>query len=311
MSFVSPKKAQPSLKYLRPRDMRRLKNLWFAARVIVEGAYAGRHKSPFKGSSQEFTDYREYAPGDEIRMIDWKAFARTDRYFIKVFEKETDMTCYLLVDGSASMGFGGKAYDRFLPDEDYSKFEYGCYLAAALSYLIVKQGDKVGLTLFDDEVRSHLRPGGSLPHLYRLLHLLERYTTGRKTSISHVLRNTFPLFRQKGLVLVISDLLDDPEEIFDALNLYRYGGHEVILFHLLHRYELELPPLASVNFIDSETDERVTSVPGDIRESYQELIGEFTDQISSYANARGIDYQLMSTDTPFHEALEKYLEKRA
>src|SRR5206468_1362616 len=160
--------------YLRPKDLKALNNLLFAARIIVEGVHSGRHKSPYRGSSPEFVDYREYNPGDEIRTIDWKAYARTDRYFIKLFEKETDMNCYVLVDKSASMSYGGQAYRNLLPAQDVSKLDYAYYLTAALAYLMVQQGDKVSVSLFDTRLAQHIRPGGTFPHLYEILHTLER-----------------------------------------------------------------------------------------------------------------------------------------
>lgn len=300
-----------SQKYLSPQHLRVLKNLFFAARVIVEGNYAGRHKSPYKGSAQEFTDYREYCPGDEIRIIDWKAYARTDRYIIKLFEKETDMQCYVMLDSSASMGFGGHEYDHLFPRPELSKYEYACYLAAALSYLAIKQGDKVGLTLFDRDIKTHIAPGGTFSHLYRMLNLLEWNKVGSQTSISRVLRETFPLLKRKGLLILISDLLDDPEDIFNALSMYAHEKFEIILFHVLHRYELSLPSLPSVNFIDSETGEQITSVPTDIRESYQEEIQTFLDRITSLSRSRRIDYQFLNTQTPYYIALQKYIQRRA
>ena len=291
--------------------MRQFRNLLFAARTIVEGVYTGRHKSPFQGASQEFVDYREYAPGDEIRSIDWKAYARTDRYFIKLFEKETDMACYLLVDCSASMAFGGTTYRQYPRAGVLSKFEYACFLAAAPCYLTVRQGDKVGLTLFDRQVRAHLPTGGTFSHLYRLLNVLERVEPGRTTSIARVLRETFPLFRRKGILVVISDLLDEPEAIFEALSMYRHRGFEVILLQVLHPWELHLPELPNVNFVDSETTERITSAPADIRESYRTLLAAFLEALESGARARRIDHQLIDTETPYYVALEQYMRKRS
>ncbi|MHC4259472.1 MAG: DUF58 domain-containing protein [Planctomycetota bacterium] len=297
-------------KYLKPEDLLYLKNLYFAARVIVEGAYCGRHKSPVKGYSQEFTDYREYNPGDEIRTIDWKAYARTDRYFIKLFEKETVMTCYLLLDSSASMGFGGQGYEKFFGAKDVSKFDYACYLAAALCYLTVKQGDKVALTLFDSKIKSHVPPGSTYSHLYGMLDQLERNEVGAKTSISTVLRQALPLFKRKGVLILVSDLLDDPDHIFGALDMYRHKNFEVVLFHVLHKYELELPMIPSVNFIDAESSQRLTTIPADIRDLYRREVLEYVETLSSAAQAHKIDYQLLSTEVPYQVALQQYINKR-
>jgi uncharacterized protein (DUF58 family) len=297
-------------KYLNADCLRYLESLSLAVRVTVEGAYSGRHKSPFKGHSQEFTDYREYYPGDSIRTIDWKVYARTDRYVIKLSEKETVMTCYLLVDSSASMAFGGQWHQQFFGREDVSKFDYACYLAAALCYLTIKQGDKVGLTLFDSKVKYHVPAGGTYLHLYKMLNRLETNKVGKGTSVSRALRETFPLFNRRGVIILISDLLDDPEEIFGALDMYRHKKFEVILFHLLHKHELELPQVSSVNFIDSESGERLTSIPADIRDSYHKQLHEYIDTVSSTAQSRKIDYQLLSTETPYQMALRDYIARR-
>lgn len=297
-------------KYLRPDDLAYFKNLRFSSRVAVDGAYSGKHKSPLKGYSQEFTDYREYNPGDEIRTIDWKAYARTDKYIIKLFEKETVMTCHLLLDSSASMGFGGEGYEKYFGSDDISKYDYACYFAAAISYLTIKQGDKVGLTVFDSKIKHHFPPGGTYGHLYKMLSVLENNKTGRQTSISKALRQAFPMYKRRGILIVISDLLDEPDKIFQALDLYRHRNFEVILFHILHKNELTLPDIPSVNFIDSESDEKISSIPADIRKPYQKHIAEYIDMMATTARDRKIDYQLISTETPYVTALQEYMERR-
>lgn len=311
MSFQEKRQADAAgQKYLNADCLRYLDSLCLSARVTVEGAYTGRHKSPFKGQSQEFTDYREYYPGDSIRTIDWKVYARTDRYVIKLSEKETVMTCYLLVDSSASMAFGGRWHEQFFGKDDVSKFDYACYLAAALCYLTIKQGDKIGLTLFDSKIKYHSPAGGTYSHLYKMVSRLESNKVGRGTSVSRALRETFPLFKRKGVIILISDLLDDPEEIFGALDMYRHRNFEIVLFHILHKHELELPRVPSVNFIDSETAERMTSIPADIRDSYHRHLHEYIDTVASTAQARKIDYQLLSTETPYQMALRDYIARR-
>ncbi len=298
-------------KYLSPAELSGLKNMLFAARVIVEGAYAGRHRSPYKGSAAEFVDYREYYPGDEIRTIDWKAYARTDRHFVKLFQRETDMACHIVLDRSASMGYGGKAFRAFFPTKEVSKLEYGSYLAAALAYLLVKQGDRVGLTLFDEKVTAHVPAGSTFPHLYGLLNTLEQQKPGKKTSVSRALHDVFSLHKRRGMLIVISDLLDDPVKVFQALDMFRHRRFEVVLFHVLHRYELTLPPLDSVNFVDAETNETMTARPGDIAESYDSELRIYLDQTAAAARARGIDYNLANTSTPHAVALQKYLLVRS
>ena len=301
---------RPEWRYLSPRDLRKLKNLFFAARIIVEGMYTGKHKSPYKGSSPEFVDYREYYPGDEIRTIDWKAFARTDRYFIKLFEKETNMDCYILVDKSASMDYGGRLYQEFFPTPEISKLDYAFYLTAALAYLLVKQGDKVSVALFDQKLRTYIPTGGTFPHLYHILNTLEHQKAGNKTSVSQVLRDVYPIYRRKGLLILISDLLDEPEEIFKALDMYRHRRFDIILFHVMHRYEYALPPIDSIKFIDLEMGESIISRTDDIRDAYNQEIQEFIRKLSAFARARNIDYNFISTETPYSVVLQKYLLKR-
>lgn len=303
----TPERSRREFRYLCPSDVSSLKNLLFASKMIVEGAYTGKHRSPFKGRSPEFSDYREYAPGDEMRDIDWKAFARTDRHMIKLFERESDMSAHLVVDRSASMAYGGTKYRATFGDDDVSKLDYAFQLAAAMAYLIIKQGDKVGLTLFDTRVRTHIPPGGTFPHLYSMLQALEKQTAGERTSLAASLRQAFPLFRRRGLLIVISDFLDEPAEIFRALNLYRHRGFEVILFHIMHRFERRLPDLPSVNFIDLETAESMSAASDDIAESYEREIENFVRELKSGARARGMDYELVSTDQPYVESLRRYL----
>lgn len=298
-------------KYLGARQLKGLHNLLFCAKTVVEGAYAGRHRSPYKGASSEFVDYREYHPGDEIRKIDWKAVARTDRLVIRLFEKQTDMNCYLMVDASASMAYGGKAGTSFLDHNALSKLDYALCLAASLAYLVVKQSDQVGLTMFANGIRHHVPPGGTFAHLYGMLNLMEKQLGCDRTRLGAALREAFPLCRRKGLLILLSDLLEeDGGELFSALNMYRHRGFEVIMFHILHPHELTLPPEASVDFIDSETREAVNSLPGEIAESYREQIQGWISELRAGAQGRRIDYHLVSTDTPYEAVLQNYLLRR-
>ena len=305
---VQPRKKE--FRYQDPQTFKGLKNLLFVAKTLVEGQYAGKHKSPFRGSAPEFVDYRGYNPGDELRTIDWKAYARTDRHYIKLFEKETDMNCHLLLDTSASMGFGSKYSQNFSTRLDFSKIEYASYLAAALAYLMVKQGDKVGLTRFSSRIESHVPASGTFSHLYSILDSLEKGPAGRTTSVSEALRKSFGLFKRRGLLIVISDFLDDPDEVFKALNLFIHRRFEIILFQVLHEMELELPSVANANFIDVENGDRITCIPGDIQEGYNQRLGDFLRTMARLSRSRGVDYHLLNTKTPYHRVLQKYLLKR-
>ncbi len=298
-------------KYYAPKDLKKFKNLLFAARNVVEGHYAGKHKSCFKGSAPEFVDYRQYYPGDDLRTIDWKTYARTDKFFVKLFEKETDMDCYILLDSSASMAYDGSTSRSFSRRvEGQSKLDYACYLTAALAYLMIKQGDKVGLTLFDQDIRSHVPPAGTFGHLYKVLNALEQSKPGNPTSISTTLRKTFGLYKRRGLLIIISDMLDDPEEIFKALSLYTHRHFEILIFHVFHKSEYQLPLVANANFVDLETGERMTCNPADLAEAYNAEIKGYIQTLSSMSRARGIDYNFINTDTPYSAVLEKYLLRR-
>lgn len=308
--------------FLRPAELRRLKNLLFVARTLVEGHYAGRHKSPLRGHSVEFADYREYCPGDEIADIDWKAYGRSDRLFIKLFEAQTDMVVYPLLDCSASMGFAGLAHaargaaGRNRPadasaDAPLSKLEYACYLVAALAFLVVKQGDKIALGLFREKLVDYLPPGGTFGRLYDLLNRLEHIRPEGTTNVAGVLRQSFGMMKQRGLLIVISDLLEEPAPLFAALNLYRHRRFEIIVFHLLHEEELHLPQATNVRFVDSETNEPLVTAVPEIRDDYTRRLEEHIETLRSGCAARRIDYNLITTATSYHSVLERYLVERA
>jgi uncharacterized protein (DUF58 family) len=307
---VANKQSKEQQAYLSDSDMLFLKNLQFAPRIRVDGAFSGKHKSPLRGHSQEFTDYRDYVPGDEIRKIDWKVYGRTDRHIIKLSEQETVLNCHVLLDSSASMAFGGQAYKQHFGAQDISKFDFAGRLAAGLAYLLIKQGDKVALTLFDEAIKAHIPSAGTYSHLHHILNLLKNNRVGHSTKLSHTLREAYALMNRRGILIVISDFLDEQQDLFEALDMYRHRNFEVILFHVLHRYELDLPPLASVNFIDAETLERLTSIPREVRKSYQQQLSGFMESMATIASARRIDYECMSTETPPLEALQQYFERR-
>lgn len=313
----------PPHAYLNPAELRRLKNLLFVARTIVEGCYAGRHRSRSRGQSIEFADYREYCPGDEITDIDWKAFGRTDKLFVKLFEAQTDMVVYPLLDCSASMayaGFASESRSERGPDPaagvpgpaeaPLSKLEYACYLLAALAFLVVKQGDKVALGLFRERLDEFVPPGGTFSHLYDVLNHLERLAPSGRTDVATVLRQAFATMRPRGLLVVVSDFLEDPGPLFEALGLYRHRHFEIILFHVLHEEELHLPQASNVRFVDSETNEAIATAPADIREDYERRLGRHIAELKSGCAARRIDYNLVTTATPCHDVLERYLVSR-
>jgi uncharacterized protein (DUF58 family) len=297
-------------RFLKPADLQKLKNLLFAARLIVEGAYAGRHRSPYKGRSPEFVDYRQYNPGDDMRSVDWKACARTDRLFVKLFQKETDLNCHLLVDTSASMDFGGVRDHWFSSGAGVSKHQYACMLAAALSFLMIKQGDKVSIGMFDEQLGPCLPAGGTFGHLYKILHTLETSRPRHGTSVARSLDRAASLCRRRGLLVVISDFLDEPAAIFNALARYRHRHFEVILFHVLHPCERRLPEVGASQFVDSETGASITAHPAEVSAMYQEQMEAFLGAIQRLASRRNIGHHILCTDTPYHEALEHYILRR-
>jgi uncharacterized protein (DUF58 family) len=298
-------------KHLSLRQLQGMRNLLFCARTVVEGAYSGRHRSPYKGASPEFVDYREYYPGDDMRSIDWKAAARSDRLLVRLYEKQTDMNCYLMVDTSASMNYGGAPTASFLKPKDLSKLDYALCLAASLAYLIVKQGDKASLTLFAEGIRHHLPPGGTFPHLYAMLNLMERQRGQDRTQVARTLRAAYGLCRRKGLLLVFSDLLDEGPDLFQALNLYRHHGYEVILFHILPPHELALPDERSIDFVDSETSETLNTHPADIAASYRREVEGWIEGMRRDSLGHRVDYHLVSTGAPYEQVLQHYLLRRS
>lgn len=289
-------------KYLDPAAIARLKNMDFVAKTIVEGYFVGKHRSPFKGTSAEFADYRPYSPGDDIRKIDWKVFARSDRNYIKLFREETNLVTYLVLDKSRSMKYRG--------DGELSKLEYACYLTAALAYLLIKRGDKAGLTVYDNQIRWFIRPGGSMPHLFQILSALENLRPARTTNLPGALERAFPLYKRRGLLVIISDFLDEPGIIFESLFRYRHKRFDIILFQVLHPDEVDLPDRPNLRFIDSETSASVIAEPSVVREEYRAEMRRFLDQMALFAQGQRVDYNVITTATPYQFALERYLQQR-
>lgn len=290
-------------KYLVPEVVSKLSNISIVARTVVEGFITGLHKSPYKGFSVEFAEHREYTPGDDIRHLDWRVYARTDRYHIKQYEEETNLRTYLLLDTSNSMSYSSSG--------KLSKLEYGCYLAASLAYLIVHQQDSAGLVLFDTEIRNYLAPKGSPTHLKQILIELDR-TLGRgQTEIGHSFHDLAEMLKRRGLIVVISDLLDESKNVVQGLIHFRHKRHEVVVFHVLDPFEINFPFERLTQFVDMETDEKIQIDPRALR---QEYLANFNEFVNSYKKAfaeNDIDYQMISTDTPFEQALASYLTKRA
>jgi len=285
--------------YFDPLVLARLSNLYLRARWVVEGIMSGIHRSRSKGFSVEFEEHREYSPGDEIRRIDWKALGKFDRYFIKEYEDETNLRAYLILDTSASMNYASNGI---------TKFEYGCILTASLAYLILKQQDAAGLVTFSDRIESFIPPRARRGYLMEILRAIERRAPSGETNLGKILLEVAGKMKRRGLVILVSDLLDEPEEILKGLRLFRFKGNDVVVFHLLDAAELDLPFDGNVLFEDMEAANlKVTADPQAIRKIYRKVVEEFVDHLRKECRENSMDYQLLSTSTPLDHALVSYL----
>src|SRR5436305_7976387 len=254
--------------FLDPAVVARLGTLELKARTIVEGFLSGLHRSPFKGFSVEFAEYRQYMPGDDLSTIDWKVYARSDRHYVKKFEEETNLDCHVMLDLSGSMGYGTRI----------TKFEYAQCLAASLGYLMNRQRDAIGLTAFDEQIVTML-PASSRPgHLMALLVTLDRLKTAHRTDVSKPLHQLADTLTKRGIVVLISDLLDDPGEVIRGLKHFQFRGIDVIVFHVLDHDEIEFPFERATRFEALETAEEIMAVPGAVREPYPREIGALIDR---------------------------------
>jgi uncharacterized protein (DUF58 family) len=287
---------------LSPRLIAQIKRLDLKARLVVEGFLTGLHKSPYHGFSVEFAEYRPYLPGDEVRRIDWKVLARSDRYFVKEFEEETNLKAYILLDSSASMGYHGP--------KTGSKLEYGSCLAAALSFLLLSQNDAAGLALFNSRIQKYLPPRSRRTHWHAILQELNRARPGGRTGYRNIFLELAGRIKRRGLLVVISDLWGDDGEIIDALKNLRHLKHEVLVFHLLDPDEAHFPFGPEAVFSDMETGQELQVVPADIKAKYLAALKGRTDHLGRECRRHLIDYQPVVTDQPFDQALLKYLHKR-
>ncbi len=261
----------------------------------------GLHKSPYHGFSVEFAEHRPYMPGDSLRNLDWKVFAKTDRYYVKQYEEETNLKAYLLLDVSNSMNFGTTGV---------TKFQYASYLAAALSYLMIQQRDAVGLATYDTALRAYLPPRSVRTYLNVLLGQLEKTQPTSGTDIGKNLHAVAERITRRGLIIVLSDLLDDPAAILSGLKHFRHDGHEVLVFHILDPREIDFAYSGDVRFHDLETTEELLTQPWHLRREYRELMASFIDRLRHGCREDSIDYTLLNTKTQYGEALIQYLTKR-
>lgn len=290
-------------RFLQPAALARVKNLALAARGVVEGFITGLHSSPYKGFSVEFAEHRKYSPGDNLRRLDWRILARTNRLYVKEYEEETNLRAHLLLDASGSMGYGSRP--------GVTKLEYASYLAAVLGYLLLRQQDAVGLTVFDSELRLDMPPRSSPRHFDEMMRQLESLRPGKTTNVAGTLNRLAGRFKRRCLIILISDLVDDPDGIERALHHFHHRRHEVIVFHVLDKAEMEFPFRDLTTFIDMETGERVQADPAYIREEYRRQLAEFVDRFRRICANCQADYVQTDTSVPYDFMLSKFLVKRA
>jgi uncharacterized protein (DUF58 family) len=293
-------------RFVQPEALAKLGKLNLIARAVVEGFISGMHRSPFHGSSVEFSEHREYVHGDNPKDLDWLALARTDRYYIKRYQEETNLRAHVILDTSASMGY------RF-DEEHVSKLEYGCFLAASLAFLMTRQQDPVGLVTFDEELRTFLPPRSSTRHLNRILQALEGVAPGKQTQISTTFHDLAERIRKRGLIIIISDLFEAAEsrtELMRGLRHFRHKKHEVLLFHVLDNAEINFPFERLSEFIDMETGDRMQADPAYVKVEYERQVKEFVEGFRRDCAAANIDYVLANTAAPYDLLLQAYLSRR-
>ena len=293
--------AESPSKYLDPKVLNGISRLEIKARLIVEGFISGLHRSPYHGFSIEFAEHREYVPGDDVRHIDWKVFGRSDRFYIKQYEEETNLSTHILLDASESMTYGS---------DGVSKFDYGVMVAASLSYLLLRQQDAVGLALFDEKVCDMVGARSTGSHLKTLLELAENPGLKEKTDLGVILHEFAGRIHRRGLVVIISDMLDDIEHIERGLKHLRYCNHEVILFHLLDTDERTFPFQNMTMFEGMEGMEEVLANPRLLKEAYLEELESFLSRLRRVCRNNRFDYVALDTSDPLDVALSTYLAKR-
>ncbi len=288
-------------KYLDPDTLTMIGSLEVVARQVVEGIRIGQHKSPVRGISSEFNAYRQYAQGDETRHIDWKAYARCDRYYVKLFDAETNFVANLLLDASKSMTYASG---------NTSKLEYAKYLAASLAYLVVDQGDSAGVGVFDGELQNYIQPKGNMQVLHDISRELEKVNPQPRTNVGAILHDFAHRMSRRGFVMLFSDLFDNTEEFIDGLNHLRFLGHNVILFHIMDPHEIEFPLSGMWKFLGLEGEGEIITQPARVRANYLNELKEFVGGIKKACARAQVDYILVNTAEPIEHVITSYLLQR-
>lgn len=289
-------------RFLTPEVLAQINSLELLARAVVEGFIAGLHRSPMTGFSTEFAEYRQYLPGDDLRYLDWRLLGRTDRLFIKKYRADTNTQCHLLIDTSRSMGYTTGAV---------TKLQYAQYLAASLAYLANGQQDAVGLIAFDETVRTHVPARNRSGHMRTIFGHMAQLEPGGETQLSRMLHQAAERITRRGIVILVSDMYDEPEAITAALQHLRFKGNDVTVFHVLDKNEIEFDFDGLVVLEDAETAEQMSVVPEVLADGYRQAIREHTERLRESAAAGHIGYELLTTDQPLDKALFSFLSKRA
>jgi len=287
------------VRFLDPAVLGRIGNLELLARTVVDGFLTGLHRSPYLGFSLDFAEHRPYMPGDDIRRIDWRLFARTDRHYIKLFEAETNANFVVLLDVSRSMSYGSHSV---------TKLDYARYLSACLAFFSHRQRDRVGLVTFDHEIVEYVPP--SMKHMDTVLHVLDRVEAGRPGSLSKSFLQVTELLRRKGILVIVSDFYESPDDVISAVGPLRARGHDVIVFHVLDPNELTFPFEEASGFEDMETGEQIPVIPAKLKEEYLRVVSDHLDALRDRLTENRIDYTLLDTSQPLDLALFQYLLAR-
>ncbi len=294
--------APPSIKYLEPKTLERIKRLDVRARLVVEGFITGQHRSPYNGFAIEFATHREYSPGDDLRHIDWKVWSKTDRLYIKEYEEETNVKCHFLVDCSKSMGYGNPG--------EWSKFDYAATAAASLGFMMQQQQDAVGLVLFSNQIDKALKASSHPSHMKLMFHELEQATPSSETDIADPFLTLASSIRQRGMIALFSDLFVDLDQLATAMNQFRLRRHEVIVFHVMHHDELEFPFQDNTLFKGMEVQAELHAEPRALRKSYLEAVSQYQAKVKKICAKAGIDYVLLDTSKSLGAVLSGYLNYR-
>jgi uncharacterized protein (DUF58 family) len=288
-------------RYLDPLTLAKVRGLELQARLVVEGYLSGMHKSPYHGFSVEFAQHREYVPGDDIKHIDWKVYGRTGRFYLKQYDEETNLVCWLLLDISDSMRYGSR---------QVTKYDYACMAAASLAYLILQQSDSVGFVTFDNQVRRFMKPSSQPSHLKEIIQVMNQGSSQAKTEMAPLFHDLAERISRRSIIILISDMFDEVPDLLLGLQHLRHKRHEVVLWHVLDAFELTFPFQESTLFKGLEEYPQLLADPRSLRQSYLEHFRQFVDELKHGCRAQNIDYVQLRTDTRLDVALSSYLAHR-